>query len=67
MSLSPGRTGTDPVPSMPSRLLEPGGEKTECTAPLAAAFSNPPGAWPGRLSTCWATSESVNPGRTSTG
>ena len=55
------------MPSIPSRLFEPGGENVECTAPLAAAFAKPPAAWPGRLSTCWATSESVKPGRTSTG
>ena len=56
-----------PVPSMPSRLSEAGGETDECTAPLAATLAKPPALWPGRLSTSCATSESVNPGRTLTG
>ena len=35
------------MPSMPSRLSDPGGEKIECTAPLAAAFSKLVAVWPG--------------------
>ena len=62
VSVSPGRIRYSPVPSIPSRSSEPGGEKTECTAPLAATFSKPPAAWPGRLSTCSATSVRVKPG-----
>ncbi len=48
-------------------MSEPGGEKTECTAPLSATRAKPPPACPGSPSTAAATSLSVNPGRTSTG
>ncbi len=55
------------MPSMPSRSFASGATIVECTAPLAATFSKLVLVWPGRLSTSWATSESVKPGRTSTG
>ena len=67
VSDSPGTTTYWPVPSRPSRFVEPAGCQGDRTVPPVATAAKAalecPGSWPTRV----ATSATVKPGGTSSG
>ena len=67
VSVSPGTTTYTPVPSSPSRLVDPTGCHGDRTVPPTATAAKSARVWPGSCPTRVATSATVKPGGTSRG